>query len=122
LVVEQPIYSTGSCQFAIVTIDDKHIGNSSYFNVDSVNHQAEIGIMIGEKEYWDQGYGAEAMLITLNYIFRHTDLNRIHLKTLDWNIRAQKCFTKCGFKTCGNLGRGEYNFIIMEIYRQGKTH
>jgi len=121
LVVEQPIYSTGSCQFAIVTVDGKHIGNCSCFNIDSLNRQAEIGIMVGEKEYWDQGYGTEALLIMLNYIFRYTDLNRIHLKTLDWNVRAQKCFQKCGFHTCGRLARGEYDFILMEIYRPEKT-
>jgi len=121
LVVEQPIYSTGSCQFAIVTLDGKHIGNCSFFNIDSVNRQAEIGIMIGEKDYWDQGYGTEAILITLNYIFRYTDLDRIHLKTLDWNVRAQKCFRKCGFNTCGSLTRGEHDFILMEIHRPVKT-
>ncbi len=120
LMVEQPIYSRGSCQFAIVTLDNKHIGNCSYFNIDPVNRQAEIGIMIGEKEYWDQGYGAEAMIITLNYIFRYTDLDRVHLKTLEWNIRAQKCFKKCGFNICGNLTRGEHDFILMEIYRTKK--
>ena len=120
LIVEQPIYSTDSCQFAIVTMDGKHIGNCSYFNIDSINRQAEIGIMIGEKKFWDKGYGTEAILITLKYIFRYTDLNRIYLKTLDWNLRAQKCFKKCGFNVCGTLKRGGYNFITMETYRPQK--
>jgi RimJ/RimL family protein N-acetyltransferase len=121
LTAGAPSYSSQSCHFAIETLDGKHIGNCSYFDIDETNGEAEIGIMIGDKAYWNRGYGADAIRTALNYVFSQTNLKRIHLKTLDWNIRAQKCFEKCGFVPCGNLNRGEYSFILMEICHQDKS-
>lgn len=109
-----------SYRFAIETLAGKHIGNCSYFNIDETKREAELGIMIGNRAYWDQGYGADAILTLLNQIFPQTNLERIYLKTLNWNVRAQKCFEKCGFVPCGQLIRGDHNFIIMEIHRPAK--
>jgi RimJ/RimL family protein N-acetyltransferase len=77
--------------------------------------------MVGEKEYWNQGYGTDAILTLLHYIFSNTNLERIYLKTLDWNKRAQKCFTKCGFRASSLLKIEEHTFIIMEIHRPTKA-
>jgi RimJ/RimL family protein N-acetyltransferase len=105
-------------RFAIETLDDnKHIGNCLYFNIDKVRKEAELGIMIGDRDYWDKGYGADAVITLLNHIFQETNLERIRLKTLRWNIRAQKCFEKCGFVRCGQLISGVHNFVIMELRR-----
>lgn len=116
-----PLYSSKSCNFAIETLDDKHIGNCSYFSIDEDKGDAEIGIMIGDKAYWGCGYGIDAMSTALNYAFSQANLKRIYLKTLDWNIRAQKCFKKCGFIPYGSLVSGEYRFILMEIRRSEKN-
>jgi ribosomal-protein-alanine N-acetyltransferase len=113
----------GYC-FAIETLDGRHIGNCSYFSIDDTKKEVELGIMIGDKTYWSQGYGADAILTLLNNIFSQTKLERVYLKTLKWNTRAHKCFQKCGFLPCGQLIQGEYNFILMEIHRaklQNKT-
>ncbi len=110
-----PSWSRWSCHFAIQTLDGKHIGNCSYFDIDEVSGEAEIGIMIGDRDYWDSGYGADAISTALQHIFSQTKLKRIYLKTLEWNLRAQKCFQKCGFKPCGRLNRDGYRFILMEV-------
>jgi len=118
LIAGAPSYSSHSCHFGIETLDGKHIGNCSYFSIDDTNGDAEIGIMIGDKAYWNQSYGTDAIHTALKYIFSQTKLQRIYLKTLDWNIRAQKCFQKCGFISYGKLAREEHNFILMEIRRE----
>ena len=115
--VEELRHPGPGCRFAIETLDVRHIGNCSYFNVDTVKGEAELGIMIGDRDYWNQGYGTDTVLTLIKHIFLQTKLERICLKTLNWNIRAQKCFEKCGFKPCGQLVRRDYNFIIMEIRR-----
>lgn len=106
-----------SHRFAVDTLDGKHIGNCSYYNLNKFKGEVELGIMIGNRDYWDKGYGADAVITLLNHIFGKTKVNRIYLKTLDWNTRAQKCFQKCGFTSCGQLARDGYNFQLMEIYR-----
>lgn len=113
---DQQIYS-GSYQFAIETLDGKHIGNCSYYSIDNILQEAEMGIMIGDKGFWNQGYGQDALGISLDYILSQTNLKRIYLKTLSWNERARKCFEKCGFRVYGSSVKGEYIFTLMETYR-----
>lgn len=105
-------------RFAIETLDGKHIGSCAYYGVNDTKGEAELGIMIGDRDCWDKGYGADAVGALLDYIFRRTNLKRIHLKTLDSNIRAQKCFQKCGFTLCGHLVRDGFSFVLMEMHRK----
>jgi len=106
-------------RFAIETLDGKHIGNCTYYGIDKAKGEAELGIMIGDRNYWDKGYGANAVTTLVNYIFQYTKLNRIYLKTLASNTRAQKCFAKCGFTPYEHLNYDGYNFVLMELYRKG---
>jgi RimJ/RimL family protein N-acetyltransferase len=105
-------------RFAVETHDGKHIGNCSYYDINETKGEAELGIMIGDRNYWDNGYGTSTVTTLVNYIFRNTKLNRIYLKTLVSNIRAQKCFAKCGFTPYGHLKRDGYNFVLMELHRK----
>lgn len=105
-------------RFAIETLEGEHIGNCVYYDISEAKGEAELGIMIGNRDYWDRGYGSDAVATLVDYIFRQTNLRRIHLKTLDWNKRAQKCFEKCGFTPCGHLHRDGFSFVIMEIHRK----
>ena len=106
-------------RLAIETMDGKHIGNCTYYGINKAKGEVELGIMIGDRNYWDKGYGANAVTTLVNYIFQHTKLNRIYLKTLGSNTRAQKCFKKCGFTLCRHLNSDGYNFVLMELYRNG---
>jgi len=110
--------SSKRCHFAIETMDGKHIGNCIYYGIDGAKGEAELGIMIGNRDYWDKGYGTDAVTVLVNHIFRQTKLNRIYLKTLELNHRAQKCFQKCGFTPCGRMVRDGYRFVLMEMQRK----
>jgi RimJ/RimL family protein N-acetyltransferase len=107
--------NTREGRYAIDTLDGKHIGNCSCYNIDFEKEEAELGILIGDRDYWDKGYGSDAVITLLNHIFKEKKLKKIYLHTLEDNIRAQKCFQKCGFVPCGRVDRGGYNFILMEI-------
>lgn len=103
--------------FAIEDLSGKHIGNCMYYDIDTHRAEAELGIMIGDRDYWSKGYGTDAVLTLLRHIFETTTLRRIYLNTLDWNHRAQRSFLKCGFVPIREHTRGGYRFITMEIYR-----
>ena len=104
--------------FAIESEEGKHIGNCMYYNIDDHRKEAEIGIMIGDRSYWDKGYGTDVVTTLVNHIFQETKVERIYLHTLEWNIRAQKCFLKCGFVPCGRTIRNGNHYILMEIKRR----
>ena len=103
---------------AVETLDGKHIGNCTCYDIDNDRGEAQLGIMIGDRDYWDKGYGTDTVNAMIDHVFQNTDLKRIHLKTLDWNLRAQKCFQNCGFTPCGQRNRNGKSFVLMEIERE----
>jgi RimJ/RimL family protein N-acetyltransferase len=105
-------------EFSIETVNGEHIGNCAYYNINRIKGEAEIGIMLGNRQYWDRGYGTEAIISLVDYVFDHLKLKRVHLKTLDYNKRAQNCFIKCGFTPYGCKNTDGYNFVLMELCRE----
>ena len=107
----------GSHHFATETLDGKFIGNCMYYDLDSVNLQAELGIVIGDRDYWSNAYGYDAVTTLLEYCFTEKRLKRVYLHTLEWNHRAQRCFEKCGFVPMRQVRRLSHDFILMEVLR-----
>ena len=97
--------------------DGKHIGNCMYYDIDVRRREAELGIMIGDRDYWGDGYGADAVETLLRYVFAQGTLDRIYLHTLDWNQRARGSFAKAGFREVKSVRRGGMNFVLMEVRR-----
>ena len=105
-------------RFAIETLDGKHIGNCTYYDINKIEDEAQLGIMIGNRDYWDKSYGADAVNTLLGHIFSNTNLRRIYLRTLGSNHRARECFKKCGFTPYGHLVKDGFSFVLMEIHRK----
>ena len=105
-------------QFAIDTLEGKHIGNCVYYGINETKGEAELGIMIGDRNCWDKCYGTDAVTTLVSYVFHQTNLKRIYLKTLDSNSRAQKCFQKCSFTPYGHLIKDGFSFVLMETHRK----
>ena len=119
LFQDQLRYPTpGSHHFATDAIDGTYIGNCMYYDLDSVRMEAELGIVIGERDYWGNSYGYDAVTTLLNHMFTEINLNRVYLHTLDWNERAQRSFAKSGFKPVRTVRRMSQDFILMEVLRE----
>ena len=111
--IEKP--SPWSVKFSIDNKKNLHIGNCMFYDINRWNNSCEYGIMIGNKKYWNSGYGADATLNTLYYIFNQTDITKIYLHTLTENIRAQNSFKKAGFNFKKIVKKGSHEFHFMEI-------
>jgi diamine N-acetyltransferase len=100
------------------------IGNIGYFEYDSIARSAEAGILIGEKDYWNKGYGTEAMKILLKHGFETLNLNRVFLRVYEDNPRAIRCYEKVGFIREGRMrqarfSQGKYvDILFMGILRE----
>ena len=106
-----------SRRFAVDTHDGRHIGNCMYYDIDERRRQAELGIMIGDRDYWDGGYGTEAVSVLLTHIFMRTSMERVYLHTLEWNRRARRAFAKSGFRELKGVRRSGMEFVLMEVLR-----
>ncbi|HPF08704.1 MAG: GNAT family protein [Candidatus Cloacimonetes bacterium] len=105
--------------FAIIEKDtNKVIGNCGLHGVNEVHRRASFGIFIGEKTYWNQGIGAEATALILDYGFNILNLKSISLEVVSFNKRAVKCYEKVGFKLIGTRRKaafmaGEYHDVLL---------
>ena len=106
-----------SKRLAVETLEGIHIGNIMYYDLDMRSRQAELGIMIGDKEYWSSGYGTDTVNTLLRHLFTTLELEKVYLHTLSWNYRAQASFNKSGFKSVRDVKRGGQDFILMEVLR-----
>lgn len=88
--------------------DDQPIGTVGLFDLDLVNGKAGIGISIGEKALWGQGYGTDAMLALLDFGFGQLRLERMWLEVYDFNRRAIRSYEKCGFRLEGTQRHAMY--------------
>ncbi|NWF62768.1 MAG: GNAT family N-acetyltransferase [Chloroflexi bacterium] len=86
----------------------KLIGNCGVFGIEWTHRSAELGIMIGEKDEWNKGYGAEAMTLLLKHGFETLNLNRIQLRVYAENVRAVRSYEKAGFVLEGRLREAVY--------------
>lgn len=93
-------------RFSIRTLsEDKLIGYIGL--VPNWTHgDAMIGIVIGERDYWDNGYGSDVMRLILQFAFQEANLRRVTLGLYAYNLRALKSYEKVGFKLEGTI-RGD---------------
>jgi len=120
-ILENLLKSDTDILFAIINNDDELIGNLGLHQIDYKNRKATFGIFIGEKDYWNNGYGTEAIKLLLNYGFYFLNLHNINLEVYSYNERAINCYKKIGFKEIGRrresiiLGGKFYDEITMDI-------
>jgi diamine N-acetyltransferase len=84
------------------------IGTCQFFDIDWRNRSGEVGIMIGEKAFWDQGFGTETMGLLLEHGFDTLNLHRVWLRVYAKNPRAIRAYEKAGFIHEGVFRQGHY--------------
>jgi len=110
--------------YSIIDLETNElIGNCGFMDIDYINQTAEIGIFIGNKTFWNKGYGAESLFLLIDYGFKALNFNNIMLKVYEYNKGAIKCYEKIGFRHIGirreallrNLGK--HNIVYMDILK-----
>jgi RimJ/RimL family protein N-acetyltransferase len=89
-----------------------HVGSCGFFNHDPQAQQAELGIVLGDKRYWDQGLGTETVNLLLQHGFETLNFQKITLRVFEFNPRARKVYERVGFVLEGRLRR--------DVYRRGR--
>lgn len=110
--------------FFAIDVDGVFIGQCGLFNFDDTARTCELGIGIGDKAYWNKGYGREAVALLLDYAFRLRNLHKVWLSTHGANERAARAYAACGFVEEGRMREhvwhdGRYvDLIYMGILRR----
>ena len=93
--------ATGHNYSIIDNATNELLGNCGFIDIDHLNQSAEVGIFIGNKNYWNKGYGTEALTLLVDYGFKALNLHSILIRVYSFNERARKCYEKVGFKIIG---------------------
>ncbi len=105
------------------------IGTTGFHEIDWRNRRGEFGIAIGAKEFWNRGFGTDAVRTLVGFGFGELNLERIMLRVYDDNLRAIRCYEKAGFTLEGRLRRDRYHngrysdTLLMGVLRsEWETH
>ena len=82
---------------------NRHIGNVKYSNINSPAGSAEMGIMIGQREFRGQGVGAEVLRACHLWLKTEHLIERIYLGVKTENKPALFLYRKLGFKQIGQM-------------------
>lgn len=88
--------------WAITTVDweFEHIGNINTY-IDEYNSTASVGIMIGERRVWGQGYGLEAWVAVCHYLMYDVGIRKVTAGTLALNKGMLRIMEKSGMVADG---------------------
>ena len=83
-----------------IEVDGRYIGHVDLRpNDEERSGSYRLGII--NSEYWGKGYGTEVARLVLRYAFETLDLHRVSLRVAAYNLRARRCYEKCGFRVEG---------------------
>jgi RimJ/RimL family protein N-acetyltransferase len=106
-----------------IEADTKLIGQIVLHRFSETHRTCELGIAIGDKDYWGKGYGREAIELILDYAFRFRNQRKVFLTVNGNNDRAIRAYRACGFVEEGRWrshvwSGGEYiDLVCMGILR-----
>lgn len=111
----------------VVTADTGElIGTCGLHEIDFKNCTARLGIIIGKKEHWNEGYASEAIRALLDWAFTIMDLHKVYLNVFVTNTKSIYLYGEAGFRVEGVLRkeykiRGEYvDMLRMAILKEGR--
>ena len=100
-----------SASFGVETLAERHlIGGLELGEVSPENRSAMLGIAIGDKEFWNGGYGTDALRVLCRFGFEMMNLHRIELEVYADNARAIHVYEKVGFQTEGTRRQAVFTF------------
>ncbi len=114
-------------QFIICTKGGQPVGSVYLRDINKIDHKAEYGIFIGEKDALGKGFGTQAARLIIRYAFEQLGLHKVMLRLLADNKQAYRSYEKAGFVQEAYLKdevylEGTYKDVIyMAIIHQNST-
>lgn len=91
-------HKPGQIALGIETLEGNLIGLMTLLKINDKDQTAISDTLIGEKEYWDKGYGTDAKMILLDYAFNTLNLRKINSSVASHNKRSLQYNLHCGYK------------------------
>lgn len=83
--------------YRLVPDDPDPIGLIELDGIEWTHGEGWLGIGLGARDCWGQGYGTDAVKLILRYGFTELNLHRISLTVFAYNSRAIRLYRRLGF-------------------------
>jgi ribosomal-protein-alanine N-acetyltransferase len=97
-----------------IEADSVHIGTITLKDIDWVHKTAELGVVIGDREYWGRGFGAQAWWLITRHGFLALNLNKIIARIFRGNDASLRSALRSGYLVEGTQKE--------MFYRHGEYH
>lgn len=77
------------------------IGVAYVTDISKHNQHGLVGVTIGDRERWGQGYGRESLELLLRYCFEELGLHRVGAETFEYNAAWKRLVQEAGFEKEG---------------------
>lgn len=89
--------------------DNNHIGNIKLGPINWNHRNADVSLIIGEKNCWGKGYATEAIKLVTSYAFHELNINKLKAGCYAENLGSARAFKKCGYRQEGLLKGHVFN-------------
>lgn len=128
--VESMLASANDLMMGIfIKTTGRHIGNIKLGGVNWHYGRGDIGVIIGDKACWGQGYGTEAIDCLSRLAFAGVGLRRLEAGAYASNKGCIKAFLKAGFREEGVLadywllnGKPEDSVLMGRLAQRDRMH
>jgi RimJ/RimL family protein N-acetyltransferase len=112
-------FSKAEHKLFAVYADKTLIGYCTLEHIDAPHRSGEIGIVIGNPDYWNKGLGALVVTRLTTLAFTKYHLHRVYAVIQGGNRASMRCFEKVGFQHEGRWREARYvhgAFIDLHYY------
>ena len=93
------------------------IGDVSIFDIENAR-MGSVGYRL-DPDLWGQGYVTEALRAAVEFIFTHTELDRLHATADVRNTASNRVLEKCGFVHEGTIRHGKMVSVYCDYHSWG---
>lgn len=83
--------------------EEELIGVAYVTHLSSHSRHAQVGITIGDRDYWGRGYGRSSFELLLSYCFEKLALHRVRAETFEYHTAWRDLVEGMGFQKEGTI-------------------
>ena len=99
----------------VIIVDDRAIGEINYNEIDREDDSVDFDIIIARDSDKGKGYGPDAILALMNYLFQNMDVKRFRIEVNCRNERAVRAYQKVGFEIIEAFEENEREYYRLDF-------
>ena len=106
--ISKGAYRSSSRIGILALVGELPIGLGTIYSIDRLNGKAEVGIVIGNTDYWNKGYASKIVYELVRICFEGMGLNRVYFNAYEYNRASTLLLSMVGLTFEGVIRESFY--------------